>query len=210
MKTFQSWLSLKENMTNGQSPVATGRQITPPIHYLKKPNATAAGLWQANGPLARLSYLSSIPNAKQLGLHRMDWEALPPEAQKAAEKDMNSPSPFGEQRRAENLTSAMNFHELEEILREAKAAAHSFRVRTVPVGRRNHFASGGLPGYRKVRWKALSYPKPLDSSDANTRASSLPGETVDTYVKRVGKDVKRPEGLSDDEWEKFQNQIDRM
>ena len=98
----------------------------------------------------------------------------------------------------------MNFHEFEEILREAKAAAHSFRVRTVPVGRKH------LVGYQKARWKALNYPKPLDSSDANTRASSLPGETVDTYVKRVGKDVKRPEGLSDAEWEKFQNQIDRM
>jgi len=201
MKTFQDWLSLKENMTTGQSPVATGRQITPPIHYLKKPNAAAAGLWQANSPLARLSYLSSMPNAKQLGLHIMDWEDLPPEAQKAAEKDMNSPSPFGEQRRAENLNSAMNFHEFEEILREAR-----FK-RTVPV---RNSRGKRIVGYQKALWKALDYPKPLDSSDANTRASSLPGETVDTYVKRVGKDVKRPEGLSDAEWEKFQNQIDRM
>ena len=104
MKTFQEWLSLKENMTTGQSPVATGRQMTPPIPYLKKPNPAAAGLWKANGPLTRLSYLHSIPNAKQLGLHQMDWEALPPEAQQAAQKDMNSPSPFGEQRRAEKLT----------------------------------------------------------------------------------------------------------
>ena len=81
MKTFQEWLSLKENMTTGQSPVATGRQMTPSIPYLKKPNPAAAGLWKANGPLTRLSYLHSIPNAEQLGLHKMNWEDLPPEAQ---------------------------------------------------------------------------------------------------------------------------------
>jgi hypothetical protein len=106
MKTFQEWLSIKENMgVTGQPPVTTGRQMAPPpIPYLKKPNPTtlmkpnpqAAGLWKANGPVVRLSYLSSIPNAKQLGLHTMDWDALPPEAQQAAAKDMNAPSPFGQ------------------------------------------------------------------------------------------------------------------
>lgn len=54
-----------------------------------------SGLWKANGPLVRLNYLSSIPNAKQLGLHMMSWDQLPPEAQEAARKDMNSKSPFG-------------------------------------------------------------------------------------------------------------------
>jgi hypothetical protein len=54
-----------------------------------------AGLWRANGPLTRLGYLSSIPNAKQLGLHMMSWEQLSPEAQQAARKEMNSKSPFG-------------------------------------------------------------------------------------------------------------------
>jgi hypothetical protein len=103
MKTFQEWLSIKENMgMTGQSPVATGRQLTPPRMPPPPPRAPnaasseAAGLWRANGPIVRLSYLSSIPNAKQLGLHTMDWDALPPQAQQAAAKDMNSPSPFGQ------------------------------------------------------------------------------------------------------------------
>ena len=103
MKTFQEWLAIKENMgVTGQSPVATGRQLTRPrLPYPppKNPNAAAslaAGQWKANDPQVRLSYLWRIPNAEKLKLHTMDWDALPPEAQQAAAKDMNSPSPFGQ------------------------------------------------------------------------------------------------------------------
>jgi len=119
MKTFQEWLAIKENMgVTGQSPVATGRQLpsprmpypppksnaassyaAPPPYSPKNPNAAsleAAGQWKANGPQVRLSYLWRIPNAEKLRLHTMDWDALPPEAQQAAAKDMNAPSPFGQ------------------------------------------------------------------------------------------------------------------
>ena len=112
MKTFQEWLTIKENMgITGQSPVATGRQLPRPrMPYPppKNPNVAvannwkvnnsseAAGQWKANNPVVRLSYLWRIPNAEKLGLHTMDWDALPPEAQQAAVKDMNAPSPFGE------------------------------------------------------------------------------------------------------------------
>jgi len=97
-----------------------------------------------------------------------------------------------------------------------------------------------IVGYRKVRWndtpkthetssktakrmksKKINQRKmppglkkfpPVVGGDTapKTSTSSLPGETVDTYVKRVGKDVERPEDTSDADWEKFQNQLKRL
>jgi len=104
----------------------------------------------------------------------------------------------------------MNFYEFEEILDEAK------KVRTVPL-RKTVGGKTVATGYKLVRWnspppRAKKKSPPVVGGDTapKTSTSSLPGETVDTYVKRVGKDVERPEDTSDAGWEKFQNQLKRL
>jgi hypothetical protein len=119
----------------------------------------------------------------------------------------------------------MNFHEFEEILNEAR------KVRTVPLRK----TVGGKKvsyGYKLARWKsppprAKKSPPVVGGDTPPPRAKksppvvggdtppkrddpSLPGETVWAHVKRLGQDVKRPEGSSDASWEKFQNQLKRL
>lgn len=104
----------------------------------------------------------------------------------------------------------MNFHEFEEILAEAR------KVRTVPL-RKTVGGKTVASGFKLARWKTPKEPAkkkapPVVGGDTppKTSTSSLPGETLDTWTKRIGQDVKRPEGASDASWEKFQNQLKRL
>jgi len=106
----------------------------------------------------------------------------------------------------------MNFYEFEEIMNEAK------KVRTVPL-RKTVGGKTVVSGYKLARWKSPVEKKkkspPVIGGDAPPKRDDPhrhlpPGETVDAYVKRVGKDVERPEDTSDAGWEKFQNQLKRL
>jgi len=105
----------------------------------------------------------------------------------------------------------MNFHKFEEILAEAR------KVRTVPL-RKTVGGKTVVSGYKLARWKSPIEKKkapPVVGGDTAPKRDDPhrhlpPGETVDAYVKRLGKDLKRPEDTSDDAWEKFQNGLNRL
>jgi len=95
----------------------------------------------------------------------------------------------------------LSFHEWVE----KNKIEENLAKRTVPL--RKTVGGKHMPPLRRARWKS---PPVVGGDTPKTSTSSLPGETVDTYVKRVGKDVERPEDSSEAGWEKFQNQLKRL
>jgi hypothetical protein len=115
MKTFQEWLSIKENMymgrPNGQmgpdgrvyghasGPVAQvpGSKTWASSGTMPNASNSESGtlrLWKGTSPQVRLGYLSGVPDAEQKNYHMWSWEYLPPDVQQLITKNMESKSSF--------------------------------------------------------------------------------------------------------------------
>lgn len=117
MKTFQEWLSIKENMYmrrpygqmgpdgrvygHASGPVAQVPGSKTWASSGTMPNASnsesgTVRLWKGTSPQVRLSYLSGVPDAEQKNYHMWSWEYLPPDVQQLIAKNIESKSPFGQ------------------------------------------------------------------------------------------------------------------